>query len=174
MTVMRTDFGSFPSPCGKVANAMSDGLSDVEQLRFKAIKLHNEHRSEREIARLCKKDRRWVQRTIRRFNELGHFGNRPGQGRKKKLSKGDEARLLKKVKGKTKASTRKTAKTVKTKKGESAGRETIRVQLKSHGLYPHKKQRSPRLTEKQKAKRVQFAKANRRRNWDNAVFWDEK
>ena len=42
------------------------------------------------------------------------------------------------------------------------------------GLYPHKKQRTPRLTERQKQKRVEFAKNNRRRDWDSAVFYDEK
>ena len=141
MTVLGTNFGSFSFPCGKAARAMSDGLSKVEELRFKAIKLHNEDRSEREIARLCKKDSLWVQRTIRRFNELGHFKNRRGQGRKEKLSKSDKRKLFKKVKGKPKASTRKTSKTFKTKKGESVSRETIRVSLKRQGLYPHKKQR---------------------------------
>lgn len=174
MTVLGTNFGSFSFPCGKAARAMSDGLSKVEELRFKAIKLHNEDRSEREIARLCKKDSRWVQRTIRRFNELGHFKNRRGQGRKEQLSKSDKRKLFKKVKGKPKASTRKTSKTFKTKKGESVSRETIRVSLKRQGLYPHKKQRTPRLTERQKQKRVEFAQKNRRRDWDSAVFYDEK
>jgi len=153
---------------------MSSSLSELEKLRFKAVKLHKEHRSERVVARLCKKDLRWVQRTLGRFNELGHFGNRPGQGRKKKLSETDVKRLVKKVKGKRKASTRKTSKTFKTKRGERVSRETIRVNLKRKGLYPHKKQKTPRLTERQKQKWVEFAKNNRRRDWDHAVFWDEK
>jgi transposase len=153
---------------------MSGDLSAIQQLRFKAVKLHGEHYAEKEIARKCKMDVPWVRKALRRFNELGHFGNRPGQGRKEKLTDSDRTRLVKKVKGKQRQSTRKTANTFKTKKGQSLSPETIRVALKSSGLYPHKKQKTPRLTEKQKQKRVEFAKKNHRRDWDHAVFWDEK
>lgn len=153
---------------------MSESLSETQRLRFKAVKLRDEGLSENEIARKCNKDRRWVRSTIGRFNELGHFGNRKGSGRKQKLDQSDAKRLLKKMKGKRRASVRRTAKTFKTKKGQSVGRETIRINLKRSGLYPHRKQKTPRLTEKQKKKRVQFAEHNRRRDWDHVVFWDEK
>lgn len=171
---MPKKFRSFLVHCPERVDPMNSGLSELEKLRFKAVKLQKEHRSEKEIARLCKKDIRWVHSTLGRFNELGHFRNRAGQGRKKKLSEADVKRLMKKVKGKPKASTRKTSKTFKTKKGQNVSRELVRVHLKREGLYPHKKQKTPRLTERQKLKRVEFAKNNRRRDWDHALFWDEK
>jgi hypothetical protein len=111
---------------------------------------------------------------LRRFNELGNLKDRPGRGAKKKLNETETRLLVNKVKGKPRASTRKTSKTFKTKKGMRIGRETIRVTLKHEGLYPHKRQKSPRLTAKQKTKRIEFAKNNRRRNWNLGVFWDEK
>src|SRR6478735_725067 len=129
---------------------MSKNLSEGQRLRFNVIKLHGQYKSENEIARRCKKDLRWVRSAIGRFNDLGHFGNRPGQGRKQKLDRSDQNRLVKKVKGKKKASTRKVAKTFKSKKGKSLSRESIRLRLKHAGLYPHKKYKTPRLTEKKK------------------------
>lgn len=168
------NYYSFSYRYEEVVMSASKDLSETQRLRFKAVKLHGEKKSENEIARKCKKSVRWVQRAIGRFNDLGHFGNRPGQGRRKELDESERKRLVKKVKGKQKASTRKVSKTFKTKKGKSLGRDTIRVGLKQSGLYPHKKQKTTRLTGRQKAKRVEFAQKNRRRDWDHVIFWDEK
>ena len=113
--MLATNFQSFSFHASDAVDAMCACLSELEKLRFKAFKLMKEHRSEKVVARLCKKDVRWVRSTLGRFNELGHFRNRAGQGRKPKLSEADVRCLVKKVKGKPKASTRKTSKTFKTR-----------------------------------------------------------
>ena len=63
-----------------------------------------------------------------------------------------------------------------TKKDQNVSKETGRVHLKRQGFYPHKRQKTSRLykTDRQKLKRVEFAKNSRRRDWDLGFFWDEK
>jgi transposase len=148
--------------------------TENELLRIKAVKLSTQRKSENEIARICKKDKRWVRRTIGRFNELGHFKNRPSQGGISKLTPVDETNLINQIKEVPHASLRKVAKAFQTEDGEHVSPSTIRRLLKSKGLYPHRFQRSPRLTQQQKEKRVEFAKQFRRKSWEFGVFWDEK
>ena len=140
---------------------MSQLLSE-ERLRFRAHKLLAEGKSVQLVAHNLKKDAKWVKRNEKRFEELGTFKDRPRTGQPKKMTEGDRKRLVKRVKGKERKSTRKVSKAFKTKGRKNVGRETIRVVLKKSGLFPHKKRKTPFLTDEQKKKRVSFARKYRR------------
>jgi transposase len=137
---------------------MTQLLSEKEEERFRAHQLLSKGRSEKTVANILKKDVKWVRRQERRFEELGNFKDKPRSGQPKKLDSRDTARLVKQVKGKECKSTRKMASSFKTKDKRSVGRETIRKALKTSGLYPHKKRKVTLLTDRQKKKRVEFAK----------------
>lgn len=153
---------------------MSDKLSPQEKVRLKVIQLHGKGLSNSTIARRLSIDTRTVQYTIQRFNESGSVKDRARTGRPKKLSAGDRARLLKKVKGRERQSSRKTSASFKSTKSGKVSKDTIRRNIRSAGLIPHRKKRRPKLTVAQKEKRVEFATKYLHRVWDNDVFWDEK
>ena len=144
---------------------MSALQSERERLRFKAHKLLSDGVTVKEVARRMKKEARWVHRLQIRFDELGTFKDRPRTGQPRKFSDEDRSALVRKVKGKERMSTRKTARLFKTRGHGTVGRETIRQELKSSGLFPHRKRKVPRLTDEQKKRRVTFAKKYRRFDW---------
>lgn len=153
---------------------MSKDLTEKEKERFKAFKLHEQGYSRSQIAHRMGRPVKWVKRLIRRFSELGHFGDRAREGRPKKMTSADHHRLVKMTKGRRRRSTRKVAKLYKTTEGQRLGRETVRKVFKSEGLFPHKPRRLPKLTEEGKKKRVQFCRKYRRADFHKWVFYDEK
>jgi transposase len=153
---------------------MASELSDQEKSRLKVLRLRDEGHTPKSIARKLKVSPKFVRNTIDRMREIGSIKDRPRSGRPRKLKAGDEVRLVKTVKGHERRSTRKTAATFKTSKSEKISKSTIHRNLRSKGLIPHRKKRRPKLTEAQKAKRVEFAKEFRRRVWSHTAFWDEK
>lgn len=152
---------------------MTSLLTEKEQLRFRAQKLHSEGKSDVYIANRLSKTIKWVKRCLKRFEELGTFKDRPRKGRPKKLTPRDQARLVKAVKGKPRRSLRKTSTSFETSKKEKVSRETIRKSIRSEGLYPHRRRKTPMLTEDHKARKVSFAKRYRRFDFTNCAFWDE-
>jgi transposase len=152
---------------------MSNLLTEKEKERFKAQQLHAAGKSNKYIAQRMNKTTKWVTRTLRRFEELGNFKDRGRSGRPKAMTPGDSRRLVKQAKGKMHRSTRKLAGTFKPSSKKKVGRETIRKVLKTSGLYPHRKRKTPLLTDDHKERRVAFAKNYRRYDWTNCAFWDE-
>lgn len=152
---------------------MSDLLTEREKERFKAHKLLDRGLTVKEVARRMHKEPRWVRRLKERFEELGSFRDRPRSGQPTKMTPQDKVRLIKEVRGKERKSIRKVAKQFKTKDHGKVGRETIRVNLKASGLFPHRKRKVTRLTDDQKKRRVAFARKYRRYDWTKCAFWDE-
>lgn len=148
-------------------------LTDKEKERFRAHQLLTQGKSENFVAKKLGRDVQWIKRTEKRFKELGSFQDRPRPGQPTKMTEGDKKRLVKQVQGKKRKSTRKVSATFQTKKHEKLGRETIRITLKASGLFPHRMRKTPKLTDKQKLKRVAFAKKYRRYDWSKCAFWDE-
>ena len=153
---------------------MSTELSDQEKLRLKVFRLHDDGHSDAAILRKLKVSQKFVRNALLRMRETGRIQDRTRPGRPAKVTTTDKKRLVKRVQGHERQSTRKTAAIFKTKKGEKLSHTTIRVTLKKSGLIPHRKKKRPKLTEKQKMKRVEFANEFRRRVWSNTAFWDEK
>jgi transposase len=153
---------------------MSEALSGRQKVRVNVIKLHGRGLTNKSIARQLKIDVRTVRNTIKLFEETGAVIDRARLGRKKKITAGDRARLLKRVKGRERQSTRKTAASFTTTRSGKVSKNTIHREIRSSGLIPHRKKRRPKLTVAQKAKRAEFAKKYLRHDWANDVFWDEK
>lgn len=152
---------------------MTQLLTEKEKIRFRAQQLYSQGRSEGFIADRLKKPKPWVKRTLKRFEELGTFKDRPRKGRAKKLVTRDQNRLVKRMKGKQHKSTRRTAAAFKNVNKQTVGRETVRKTLHKAGLYPHRKRKTPLLTADHKRRRVEFAQKYRRYDFTNCAFWDE-
>ncbi len=152
---------------------MAQLLTEKEQERFRAHKLLSEGKSEKVVAARLGRDVQWVKREEKRFKELGTFKDRAREGAPKKMTARDEARLLKQVQGQERKSTRKVAATFQTKDHKQISREKVRTTLKGAGLFPHRKKKTPYLTQNQKDRRVAFARKYRRYDWSKCAFWDE-
>jgi transposase len=153
---------------------MSIQLSEREKVRVKILDLHDKRFSNKAIARQLNVAPTTVATTLRRNIETGSIKDRPRPGRPRKIEGEAVKRLVKRVKGRERQSTRKTAASFKATKGQRVGRETVRKTIKAQGLIPHRRKRRPKLTEAQKAKRVVFAKKYLRHDWSDTAFWDEK
>ena len=153
---------------------MSGVLDEKEKLRLKVVRLHNQNLNDNTITRKLKVTPKFVSNTLLKLNDIGSIKDRPRSGRPSKLTASDKKRLVKQAKGHERRSSRKIAATFKTSESEKIGRNTVRLNLKKQGLIPHRKKRRPKLTQKQKEKRVAFAKKYRRKDWSKTAFWDEK
>lgn len=157
-----------------VAHHMTTQLSRQELLRLKVVRLKTEGHTLTAIARKLKVSPKFARNAISRMKSIGSIKDRLRSGRPRKLDAKDQERLVKEVKGRERRSLRKTAATFKSSKSGRVSKSTIRRNIRSKGLIPHRKKRRPKLTEAQKAKRVEFAKEFRRRDWAHTAFWDEK
>jgi transposase len=145
-------------------------LGRTERRRLAAFKLHHQGKSTGAIARKLKASPHFVRNAVSRLEETGSVYDRPRSGRKPALAGIERERLVKKVKGRKRQSTRKTVAQLKSKMSKS----TVHRTLRGAGLYPHRRKRRPRLSDAQKQRRVTFATEFRRTDWSNHVFWDEK
>ena len=146
-------------------------MSDEE--RWAVINLWNiENLGTRKIAKKLNLQRKNVQHLIRKYNETGTVSNKPGQGRKRKLSPGDVTRIKKQVKSGKSAEeiAREEAKT----HGGKMSSTTIRNALKESGLRYVSKEEREKLSEVHMQKRREFATRHMQDDWKNVLFSDEK
>jgi transposase len=115
----------------------------------------------------------WVKKNKRKFEATGSFVDVKRSGRPRKLKSPDLKRLVNRVKGKRRQSTRKTAATFTTSTGKKVSHETIRKSLRGAKLYPHRQRKAVFLTQSQKDRRVAMAKKYRRFDWTKGAYWDE-
>lgn len=113
-----------------------------------------------------------VKNIIRKYKETNSIATRPGQGRKRKLSRTEVGKIKKKAK------TGKSAKTLAQEESKKLGKPisetTIRRELKASGLKYLGKEEREELTASQMAKRISFATTRMDYNWRNVLFTDEK
>ncbi|KAM8719038.1 hypothetical protein ACLKA7_011701 [Drosophila subpalustris] len=115
-----------------------------------------------------------VSKAIRRFNELGHEGDRPGRGRKSTVNNSANRQIIRKrVKRNPRVSMRKIARETGIK------RESVRQTAKKHlGLKPYKLQDVQLFTDENKRVRLQRCRQLKRRaagqRWERIHFTDEK
>lgn len=152
---------------------MTSVLSKDERDRFRAHQLLAKGKSQRVVAKIIKRSQHFVENVEKRFELRADFKDRQRSGRPKKLTSADERRLVNKVKGEKRMSTRRTAFQFKTKGNIKVGRETVRKTLKKAGLYPHRRRKVTRLTDAHKIKRVEMARKYRHYDWTKCAFWDE-
>jgi transposase len=152
---------------------MSRELSETEQDRFRAHKLLSQGYSKKAVAAKLSRSTHFVRNAEKRFEQRADFKDLERSGRPKKLSARDQKRLVKVVKGKKAKSVRRVSAQFKTKEKAKVSRETVRMTLKKVGLFPHRRRKTPRLTEDHKKRRVAMAKKYRRFDWSKCAFWDE-
>jgi len=152
---------------------MTSTLTEKEKERFKAYKLLTQGKKKSVVATKLNNSLSWVKRTKRRFELTGSFKDKSRSGRPKKVTPSEAKRLVKKVKGKRRQSTRKTAREFRTLSGEKVSHETVRKSLRVANLYPHRPRKTTFLTEDHKNRRVAFAKKYRRFDFTKCAFWDE-
>ena len=133
---------------------MTSTLTEKEKERFKAYKLLTQGKKKSVVATKLNKSLSWVKRTKRRFELTGSFKDKSRSGRPKKVTPSEAKRLVKKVKGKRRQSTRKTAREFRTLSGEKVSHETVRKSLRVANLYPHRPRKTTFLTEDHKNRRV--------------------
>jgi transposase len=113
-----------------------------------------------------------VRSVIRRYRKMGQTSNRPGQGRKRKLSREEERSIMQK------ADREKSAETIATqiskKRKKSISEHTVRRVLKRRRHKYLTKIEREDLTEVQMERRLAFAEKRINDNWRKVLFSDEK
>ena len=111
---------------------------------------------------------------IKRYQELGHEGDRPGRGRKRTVNTSrNRAVISKRVRRNPRVSMRKIA------RDTGMNRESVRLLAKKElGLQPYKRQKVQLLTDENKRTRLQRCRLLVHRaagnKWENILFTDEK
>jgi len=117
--------------------------------------------------------RRWVRRCCKKPSIKTSFENRPGQGRKRKMTKKQERKVVKKAKIKDEDAPQIALEMSKEVHG-GVGVDTIRRTLKKSGLKYLVRKKLEVITPQQAEKRMKFAKNRLNDNWKYALFTDEK
>jgi transposase len=141
--------------------------------RGAVVFLHKEGLTTAEICRKTGFDRQFVTRWISRYNDSGSLDDAAGAGRKRKLSKGVERTVEKKMRGKRRRSSRVIARELKKQKVADVSYMTVQRTVHRRGLHAFKQRKTSRLSKTHKHGRLQFATNNIEKDWSNVVFSDE-
>jgi transposase len=121
--------------------------------------------------------RKWINRNTKRFSTklLSEplVTNKPGQGRKRKLTARQERQVVKKAKVEEKDVPEITQEMIKKVPG-GVEDTTIRRTLRRRGLKYLVRQKVETISHVQAKKRLQFARKRLNYNWEYALFTDEK
>ena len=117
-------------------------------------------------------DRKTVFNTLDKFSQTRSIADRPGRGRKRKLSATEEKKLVRDAtKGR---SATEIAQDFSRSTGKSISEHTVRRTLKEHHLAYKAVEKVPRLTDAHKTKRMEYADEMKGAEWRNVLFVDEK
>jgi len=142
--------------------------------RIAILHLHDQGKRNCEIVRLLGVRGDMVSKTIKRFKEVGHAGDRPGRGRKRTVNTSQNRQIIKKrIQRNSLVSMRKIARET------GMSRESVRNIAKNElGLKPYKLQKGQGLTQENKRVRLERCRQLKHRAagtcWEKIVFSDEK
>lgn len=145
-----------------------------ERDRIEVIAWKKNGDSTSKIARDLGRSRWFVDSTWKRWLDLGTIDDRKRTGRPPKFNTKDRRTIVASAKGKRMRSTRSVARRFNHHRGKDISHETVRKILKESGLKPHRHQKVPKLSEKQKKSRLAFAKKYSKHDWSKTLFTDEK
>jgi transposase len=117
-------------------------------------------------------DKKTVNEIMKKYRETGSIEDRPGRGRKRKISKEDEKKMIKLAK-KEKPATE-IAQMYTSDTGKSIAVNTVRQLLHEHHFYFLPKVKIQALSEAHKQARLQYAIEQQNYNWSQVLFSDEK
>lgn len=108
---------------------------------------------------------------LKRFKETGTVEEKPGRGRKRKLSDADEKKVMKKARQRKSAP--KIAQEL-SNNAKSISERSIRRTLKKHEFFFLPPVKIQKLSKAHKQKRVKYAKEMLNSDWKSVLFTDEK
>lgn len=145
------------------------------EVRAKAVGMVEGGMTQRMVAESLAIPKRTIKDWMFKHKNGITLSNLPGRGRKSKLHRTAKIVIAKSV-GKKRQSTRKLAKRL-TSAGYKVSRETVRRHMKKQlDLTPYKPRVEPKLTDKQKKARLNFAKEHKDwtvEQWKMVMFTDE-
>jgi transposase len=147
--------------------------SDIKLRRAAVVKLwEGGRKSKAEIKRLTGEGRKFITRTLDRYEETGGLEDRPRGGRPRTdISPTDIRRITSRKTG----SIRRLARALTVEGGVKVSRETIRRRAHELRLRPRVRPRKPRITTANRQARLAFANVARPRvYWKRVVAVDEK
>ena len=127
--------------------------------------------SQRDVAKKLKISQKAVWSIWNKYRETNSIKNRPGQGRKRKLSATDEKTIIEQAKKRKKAPE---ISRMLQKQGKTVSDETVRKTLKTHGYYYLTIQKVEAISDLHKTQRLTYAKEMKNYDWNVVIFTDEK
>ena len=97
--------------------------------------------------------------------------NRPKSGRKRKLTKEEEKKVVKKAQ---KVGANQTAREFTSKRSQQVSERTVRRTMKKYKFFYLKKKKIPKLKTKDKERRMKYAREMMNADWRSVLFTDEK
>ncbi|GFY21553.1 transposable element Tc1 transposase [Trichonephila clavipes] len=137
------------------------------------IKLSNEGKSQRNIAKVVGRSVNCIQKILQKFKKTGMLANNEERGRKKIMNSITERRVIHQVKIDPKISAPKIAASTSNTLGRSVSAETVRKKAGYNGRVARKK---PLIGKRNRVKRLKFAKGHilkPQQFWNEVIFSDE-
>lgn len=144
----------------------------TEEKRWRIVHLHTELGLEpTPIAKRVGVHRNTVYAVINKYHETGSIKDRPGRGRKRKLSTEDEKKIIKKAKqGKDATEIAREYK----REGIQINQQTVRRIINAHNLKWLPRHKVQVISEVNEGKRLEYSRAMSTHNWHKVLFSDEK
>ncbi|GFT28772.1 transposable element Tc1 transposase [Trichonephila clavipes] len=140
------------------------------------IKLSNEGKSQRNIAKVVGRSVNGIQKILQKFKKTGMLGNNEGRGRKKIMKFTTERRVIHQVKIDPKISAPKISACTSNTLGRSVSAETVRKVLRKAGYNGRVARKKPLIGKRNRVKRLKFAKEHilkPQQFWNEVIFSDE-
>lgn len=149
-------------------------LSDVQRIKIQL--LHEQKKSQVEIANIVKCSRCAVQSAIKRFADTGSHTNKPRTGRKRVTTERQDRKLIRESLKNRKKTSSELAAALSEEIGYPISARTARRRLGDAGLKGCKARKKPWLSEKNKKTRLEWALRYQHfteEDWANVVWSDE-
>lgn len=144
--------------------------------RVKIQVLHEQGKSQKEIAKIVKCSRCAVQSALKRFAETGTHANKPKSGRKRVTTSRLDRKLVRESLKDRKKTSSNLAGALSEETRTKISARTARRRLAEAGLRGCKARKKPWLSEGNKIKRLQWARKHQHfteEDWSNVVWSDE-
>jgi transposase len=150
------------------------GIRVPKKTRWQIITLSDDpSQSISSIASITRVGRAAIRNIIERYNETGDIEEKVRSGRPRKTTVAQDKRLQRIVRRHDEEPSTVIADHLEQQCGLHLSAQSVRRRCKEMGLLSLPMTSKPALTEKQKVKRIAFARKHRARRWGNVLFSDE-
>lgn len=140
------------------------------------IRMSEEGKSLREIAKTVQRSHGCIQKIIRKYQKSGLITNKPGRGRKEILSSTTQRNITRQIQKNPKTSAVKIATSTSIAIGRNVSAETIRRVLRKANYHGRVARKKPFISKVNRDKRIAFATKHISEPadfWKNVIFSDE-